>query len=594
MDAVSPDSGPVNCRQFEFRVNYTDSNNDAPETDPLLYINLTGTPITGSPFTMLPVNATDLTYNDGKLYRYPHTFTSTGTGSDYQYYFAANDSWGIPAIGPATMVTDGPDVTVNNPPSVTVDMPALGDSISGGMAHNIMMTIGDLEDTIAPEFIMNLVLTYSVDDGPWDPITTPPHLNDIPSNLGMYSWDVPGSINSINVNVRANLTDSCGVMAGDESEQFEIDSQPPTPTPTPSDGAIDVPITSQIVIDFGEGMNTSSSSAFTLYNVTDGMTVVQGSPPLWSVGNSILTFTPSSLNQYTEYRIIVDTTALDDSYPGNNLATELNVTFRTADIELPEITITSQPASIGTGQTFQIQADVTDNAGVAIVNISWGMRGFVMTNYTMTLSGGLYGYTSPATPEGEYVDFIIWATDLSGNVNSTTIQSIEVTEAGCSIFGNITDEDNKPLSGVKVEVYDGTNKVGEDTTDSDGYYLITGLPCGDYELKISKSGYDTRELDVDTTNPDQGTLSIVKTPTDEFPWWIIIVIVVIIVVLLLVILLMRRKKPEEEEAAAEEEAEEEYEEEPAEEELEEEAEEELGEEEELAEEELEEEEERTE
>jgi hypothetical protein len=67
-DGVSPDSGPASCREFEFMVDYIDVNNDAPQANPELYINESGSPIVGSPFTMTAVDPLDVDYRDGKLY----------------------------------------------------------------------------------------------------------------------------------------------------------------------------------------------------------------------------------------------------------------------------------------------------------------------------------------------------------------------------------------------------------------------------------------------------------------------------------------------------------------------------------------------
>jgi hypothetical protein len=102
---------------FEYQIEYTDDENHAPESGhPVVHILKGGSEITGSPFAMTEMNASDMTYTDGKDYNYTIMFDTAG--DDYSYYFSANDSLGMAA--PDTSSATGPDVEAfNHAPTLT-------------------------------------------------------------------------------------------------------------------------------------------------------------------------------------------------------------------------------------------------------------------------------------------------------------------------------------------------------------------------------------------------------------------------------------------------------------------------------------------
>ena len=93
---------------FVFRVKYTDSNNDAPGPGyPKVHIKKTGNELAGSPFVMSYVSGAN---NSGAIYNYSNTLS---TGTDYTYYFEAQDLSGVVALGaPSTTIIDAPNVVV--------------------------------------------------------------------------------------------------------------------------------------------------------------------------------------------------------------------------------------------------------------------------------------------------------------------------------------------------------------------------------------------------------------------------------------------------------------------------------------------------
>jgi len=107
-DGVNPDQGNVGS-SFEFRVKYSDSDGDAPADGyPKLHIKKADAEISGSPFAMTPVG-TNANYTTGRIYSF--TTNTLTTGTDYSYWFEAQDVNGNGATGEPTQSQTGPIVT---------------------------------------------------------------------------------------------------------------------------------------------------------------------------------------------------------------------------------------------------------------------------------------------------------------------------------------------------------------------------------------------------------------------------------------------------------------------------------------------------
>jgi hypothetical protein len=102
-DGLNPETGHINT-SFDYRVTYTDINNDAPMSGyPRVHILKGGAEIPGSPFAMSYVSGTN---NTGAIYSYSTVMPSTGT--NYSYYFDAEDLNG--AMGEPTVAISSPNV----------------------------------------------------------------------------------------------------------------------------------------------------------------------------------------------------------------------------------------------------------------------------------------------------------------------------------------------------------------------------------------------------------------------------------------------------------------------------------------------------
>jgi hypothetical protein len=111
-DGLDPETGDPST-DFVFRISYLDPDNHAPGDGFPQLVILKGGAAIGAPLTMAEVDPSDTDYRDGKLYTY---MTTLATGTDYAYYFTAEDALGAAA---ATVTLDAPDV-VTPPGTISI------------------------------------------------------------------------------------------------------------------------------------------------------------------------------------------------------------------------------------------------------------------------------------------------------------------------------------------------------------------------------------------------------------------------------------------------------------------------------------------
>ncbi len=268
-----------------------------------------------------------------------------------------------------------------------------------------------------------------------------------------------------------------------------------------------------------------------------------------------------------EYFIWANDTSDNENRTANSTIT---ISF---DTEPPQITHT--PVTSATvGVAFNISATVTDNAGVAQVNISYTDVNDDSHNVSMTLvTGDTYNYTMPAqTSEGD-ITYFIWANDKSDNEVRTESYTITITgdttaptithtpvesataDKEKSIEATITDD-------VSVESATLYYRKKGDTTYTD----ITMSVSGDtYTATIPASAMTTDGVEyyitaTDGTNsarsPTTGAHEIEVTeeePLDMMWIYIAIAVIIIIVIIIAAVVASRRRGAPPEESFEEEE-----------------------------------------
>jgi len=180
-------------------------------------------------------------------------------------------------------------------------------------------------------------------------------------------------------------------------------------------------------------------------------------------------------------------------------------------------------------------------------------------------------YTTDATGEFEFIDVDVdtdyylevsangYEDKTKDNVNVTIGSETDVgeivLETNATISGKVVDEDDNPIEGATVKLYDADGKLVDNIkTDSNGEFEFTGLDYGKYSLQVNAPGFDshtTDEFTIDNNNLDKTVPDVVLASTGPGPggiedWlWILLIIVIVVIAVLVIALLLarRRRKP---------------------------------------------------
>ncbi len=92
-----------------------------------------------------------------------------------------------------------------------------------------------------------------------------------------------------------------------------------------------------------------------------------------------------------------------------------------------------------------------------------------------------YDYSTLTDSDGDS-----FASDIDSNDIDPTINPYSAAGGSYSITGRVTDQAAAPLSGIMVIVLSGSSLdyVNSTTTDSSGYYAVSGLPAGTYKVQF--------------------------------------------------------------------------------------------------------------
>jgi subtilisin family serine protease len=149
---------------FNFTVNYSDADNHAPY---YIYAMIGSTNITN--YSMLPADASDTDYTDGKLYYYQTTLAE----GNYSYYFNASDLFN----STSTAVVYAPNVTDNLPPSLNLSSPIDHANVSAAL-QEFHFNVSD--EASSP---VNCSLTFDGSIVNYTVVTN--------STLGVISYSIP-------------------------------------------------------------------------------------------------------------------------------------------------------------------------------------------------------------------------------------------------------------------------------------------------------------------------------------------------------------------------------------------------------------------
>lgn len=242
-------------------------------------------------------------------------------------------------IEPETMnelpyrIIDGSAVS-HAPPTVAIISPDGGEDWSGNSNHTITYNVSG---GAAPYTVK---LYYTTDNG--TSFTFVDYHNQTMKGTYSYPWATP-LITNETVKIMANVTDNASETGFDTSENFTIDSTPPEIIGTSPANNSSTPLGSAIMIMFDEPMdNASVESAF---SITPD---VKGWRWEWISENNVMGIHDEAFEYNKHYTCTVNTSAKDDSDPGNSMVSNYFWSF------------TAQP---GIGD-FNVTADYPKNAEV--------------------------------------------------------------------------------------------------------------------------------------------------------------------------------------------------------------------------------------
>ncbi|MDI6781161.1 MAG: choice-of-anchor N protein, partial [bacterium] len=306
--------------------------------------------------------------------------------------------------------------------------PLSGTSFAGGEEYAITWQVSGGK----PPYLIDLY--YSTDGGK----VYLPIKQGLTGNS--YQWKVPyGNFNDVKLKVAA--VDASGVqIEAINNELCKIDSIPPEiqSISIPS-GAANVPVISDIIVNFSEMMDTKKTQE--AFSITPTIGVNSCS---WSNGSKTLTIDLKNMDYETTYAWKLGTGAVD--LAGNSVINQPQACLFTTEKMPQELMI--KVISPDGGESF---------ISGSTQNISWKVTGSV-NSYSVSLSYSLDGGKSYSSP------FVIC---LTSSPFSWTVPNVNTTQAR-----------------IKAVVYDGSGRQKEDVSDAD-FEIDSILPVVKSTIPVS-------------------------------------------------------------------------------------------------------------
>jgi len=294
---------------------------------------------------------------------------------------------------------------------------------------------------------------------------------------------------------------------------------------TPADNATDVARDANIVLNFSESVDAESGN-ITLKKTSDNSTVetisVTGGLVSGS-GSSQITVNPSStLDSETEYYVLIDATAFDDSssnsYAGISSTTALS--FTTADVVNPTLS-SSSPADNATAVAIDanIVLNFSESVDVESGNITIKKTSDNSTVETISVTGGLVtgsgssqitvNPTSNFDPNIEY--YILIDATAFDDSSSNSYAGISSTTALSFTSANVL-----PTLSSSVPA-DNATDVARDANIVLNFSEIVDVETGNITIKKTSDDSTFETIDVTSSNvTGTGTTQITINPTSNF------------------------------------------------------------------------------
>jgi hypothetical protein len=503
-DGLDPETGTVGVTTFTYRVEYTDSDNDAPTSIEVYIEQPQGTPVGGSPFAMTEVDPLDVTYTDGKLYTYATTLPVVAT--DYVYKFNASDGFDW-ATGAPTAFVDAPDVIGNTAPTLdwTGELNYVTDGLdpeSGVVAvttftYRVEYTDADNDAPTSVEVYIEQPQGTPVGGSPFamtevDPLDvtyTDGKLYTYATTLPAVATDYVYKFNASDgtdwaTGAPTAFVDAPDVSASNNAPTLDWTGEANYVTDglDPETGTVSV-TTFTYRVEYTDADNNPPSSIVVYIEQPQGTPVGASPFAMLEVDPLDVTYTDGKLYTYstTLPAVATDYVYKFNASDGTDWATGTPTGFVDApDVSAPDTTApsmttpTTSPSTPDTDDSVTVTITVTDADVVTVTIIVEDPDGNTITsidNVTMPAGTGadVYEYTISNTVidmAGTWA-FTIWANDSSGNYNSTIVTFV-VTEAVLTttyiVTVTVTDPDGALISDAKVSI---KNSAGTEVASGD-------------------------------------------------------------------------------------------------------------------------------
>ncbi|MCE1188417.1 MAG: carboxypeptidase regulatory-like domain-containing protein [Ignavibacteria bacterium] len=269
-----------------------------------------------------------------------------------------------------------------------------------------------------------------------------------------------------------------------------------------------------VTISLGQTVNSVNLKINPNYALLFG-SITSGSTPVVS---ALLTLTGSYMNasatsasdgKYQVLQLIGDTYKIKVTCQGFG-DTTYTVTIKDGESKNFAINMSSLNGSIS-GTVMTDNSSILTDATVVATAVSTGQSYSAISGtggiYTLknlpkdsyTVSASKNGYTTPAG-----VNVIINSSNLSVTAN---ISGLKLKNS--VISGTVTDLSVPPVSLAAADVtVSGTAGSGNTVTNLTGYFEITGLADGTYQLKIQKQGYVARNETIVLSGTNNATYAL--------------------------------------------------------------------------------------
>lgn len=234
---------------------------------------------------------------------------------------------------------------------------------------------------------------------------------------------------------------------------------------------------------------TGTNGTLTAKVVTTGGEIVYGSPSsLEKFDNLVFTANPDIGYQVKEWKVNGEVVAgnTSNTYAVDHILTETNVTIEFEEVKPEPVTVTVTVETTSSDANFKIK--LSPAIDISKENLSLKLEGIDKTINSISI-GGEYNwiYTETLERGKTYILTITKAGYNFGEPVSVTIPTVG------TITGRITDINNVPLEGVKVDV--GFPIMKTVTTGADGKYIANDIIKGTHEVSFSKEGYKYKVIE---------------------------------------------------------------------------------------------------